>query len=72
MTLSPAEYQRLQFLLGKQQVQHWLSSDEQAELRALLQHENPQMAGADLDAVIKFGLLLLGAYLLFRALSSKS
>lgn len=72
MTLSPSQYQRLQYLLGKQQVQHWLSPEEQAELRGLLGHENPQMADADWDALVKFGLLLLGAYLLIRAISSKT
>ena len=72
MTLSPSEYQRLQYLLGKQQVQHWLDPGEQTELRSLLRHENPQMADADWDALVKFGLLLLGAYLLIRALGSKT
>lgn len=72
MTLSPAEFQRLQYLLGKQQVQHWLDPSEQAELRTLLRHENPQMADAEWDALIKFGLLLVGAYLLFRVLGSKT
>lgn len=72
MTLSPDQFQRLQYLLGKQQVHHWLSADETVELRTLLQQENPSMGEADWDALVKFGFLVLGAYLLFRALGTKS
>lgn len=72
MTLLPDEYQRVQYLLGKQQVQHWLAPDEQAELRGLLRRANPEMADADWDSLVQFGLLLLGAYLLIRGLSSKT
>lgn len=53
-------------------MQHWLSPGEQVELRQLLAHENPNMADADWDALVKFGLLMVGAYVLLRALGGRS
>lgn len=72
MTLSPSEYQPTPIPAWQTASQHWLTQGEQDELRSLLQRENPQIADADLGSLIKFGLLLLGAYLVFKALTSKS
>lgn len=70
MTLTSAEFSRLQYLLGKQQVHHVLSAHEQGEVSTLLRRENPAMAAADWESLLSYGFILVGARLLYERLRS--
>jgi hypothetical protein len=67
MTLPPNDFNRMQYLLGKAKVQG-LDLFEQDELRRYITIEQPSAQNSSLDDLIKFGLILVGIYLLAKAL----
>lgn len=67
MTLPPQDFDQMQYLLGKAKVQG-LSPFEQDELRHYITTEQPSAENRTLDELIKLGLILVGIYLLAKAL----
>jgi hypothetical protein len=57
----------MQYLLGKSKYNS-LSVMEQNELRNLITMEQPSAQNSDLDDLIKLGLILVGIYILAKAL----
>ncbi len=70
MNLTPQEVERMEYLLGKSRLNH-LTSQEQYALRDLIAKENPSAKDNSLDELIKFGLILVGLYILSKALSEE-
>ncbi len=70
MTLSPAGFRRLQYLLGKDQVTHHLTAEEKEEVRRLLVSESPAMAKHDWDSLLSYGLILVGVRALVKRLKA--
>ncbi len=68
MTYTLDEFNRMQYLLGKSK-HNPLTFPEQNELRALIARENPYAKNSSLDDLIKLGLILVGIYILAKALS---
>ena len=62
------EFNRMQYLLGKSKYNP-LTFQEQNELRTLIAKENPYAQNSSLDDLIKLGLVLVGIYILGKALS---
>jgi len=67
MKLPPGDFNRMEFLLGKAKVQG-LAPLEQDELRRYIITEQPSAQNSSLDDLIKLGLILVGIYLLAKAL----
>lgn len=67
MTLPPQDFDKMQYLLGKAKVQG-LSPFEEDELRRYITSEHPSAENSSLDELIKLGLILVGIYLLVKAL----
>jgi len=70
MNLTPQEVQRMEYLLGKSRLSH-LTNKEEYVLRDLITKENPSAKDYSLDEIIKLGLILVGLYILSKALSEK-
>ncbi|MFZ3169023.1 MAG: hypothetical protein WA130_15530 [Candidatus Methanoperedens sp.] len=68
MTYTFDEFNRMQYLLGKSK-HNPLTFPEQNELRTLIAKENPYAQNSSLDDLIKLGLVLVGLYILSKALS---
>jgi hypothetical protein len=67
MTLTPYEWQRLQYLLGKQQIEHWLLPHEEQELRGLVAKQGFQDANKlNVGGLAALGLGIVAAWLLLR------
>jgi len=67
MTLALEDFNKMQYLLGKANVQG-LAPYEQDELRRYITAEQPSAQNSSLDDLIKLGLFLVGIYLLAKAL----
>ena len=67
MILPPQDFNKMEYLLGKAKVQG-LNSIEQDELRRYIITEQPSAKNSSLDDLIKLGLILVGIYLLAKAL----
>lgn len=69
MALSPAQLERMEYLLGK--AQHTsLTSTEQGELRHYVVAEQPGARDVTFETVVTLGLIIVGAYLLYKFLES--
>jgi len=67
MSYTTNEFNRMQYLLGKSK-HNTLSFLEQNELRNLITKEQPSAQNSTLDELIKLGLILVGIYILAKAL----
>ena len=67
MSYTTVEFNRMQYLLGKSK-HDTLSFQEQNELRSLITKEQPSAQDSTLDDLIKLGLILVGLYILAKAL----
>ncbi|WP_342304392.1 hypothetical protein [Methanolobus sp. ZRKC5] len=67
MKLSPNEFERMEYLLGKSNYSN-LAPTEQMELKRLIVKDQPSAQNDSLDELIKLGLILVGMYLLAKAL----
>ncbi len=65
MTLSIAEYDRMQYLLGKSRVSS-LTLFEQNELRKYIEREQPNAQNVSIDDLIALGLIIVGLYALYK------
>ena len=70
MNLTPQEVERMEYLLGKSRLYH-LTNNEEYVLRDLIAKENPSAKDNSLDELIKLGLILVGLYILSKALSEE-
>ncbi len=67
MSYTTNEFDRMQYLLGKSK-DNTLSFHEQTELRNIITKEQPSAQNSTLDDLIKLGLILVGMYILAKAL----
>ncbi len=70
MKLTPSEFHDMQILLGKTQVGQNLTPQEEMQLRSYIRKEQPESADDPLDVIIKIGLMMVGIYLIYKALQS--
>ena len=70
MNLTPQEVGRMEYLLGKSRLSY-LTKKEEYVLRDLIAKENPSAKDNSLDDLIKLGLILVGLYILSKALSEE-
>lgn len=70
MNLTPQEFERMEYLLGKSRLSY-LTKKEESILRSLIAKENSLAENSSLDDLIKLGLILVGLYILSKALSEK-
>lgn len=70
MNLTPQEVERMEYLLGKSRLSY-LTKKEEYVLRDLIAKENPSAKDNSLDDLIKLGLILVGLYILSKALSEE-
>lgn len=70
MTLTPEEYERMQYLLGKAN-RVGLEPNEQEELRRLVQKENPAAKNEDFKSILAAAALIVGIIALISAFSKK-
>lgn len=70
MNLTSQEVERMEYLLGKSRLNH-LTNKEEYVLRDLITKENPSAKDNSLDELIKLGLILVGFYILSKALGEK-
>lgn len=63
----PDSFHRMEYLLGKANAQG-LTIPEQDELRNYIALEQPSARNSSLEDLIKMGLILVGIYLLAKAL----
>ncbi|MBP2144843.1 hypothetical protein J2129_000297 [Methanofollis sp. W23] len=69
MPLTPAQFERMEYLLGK--AQHTsLAPNEQDELRRYVVVEQPGAEDVTFETVVTLGLIIVGAYLLYKYLES--
>lgn len=71
MPLLPAQLERMEYLLGKSQHTS-LTSIEQDELRRYVVAEKPEAKDVTFETVVTLGLIIVGAYLLYKFLDSTS
>lgn len=70
MNLTPQEYERMEYLLGKSRLSY-LTKKEESILRSLIAKENSSAENSSLDDLIQLGLALVGLHILSKALSEK-
>jgi hypothetical protein len=70
MNLTPQELENMEYLLGKSRLSY-LTKKEESILRDLIVKENPSAKDNSVDDLIKLGLLLVGLYILAKALDEK-
>ncbi len=70
MNLTPQDVERMEYLLGKSRLSY-LTKKEESILRDLIVKENPSAKDNSLDELIKLGLILVGLYVLSKALGEK-
>ena len=70
MNLTPQEFERMEYLLGKSRLSY-LTKKEESISRSLIAKENSLAENSSLDDLIKLGLILVGLYILSKALSEK-
>ncbi len=70
MNLTPQEFERMEYLLGKSRLSY-LTKKEEIILRSLIAKENSSANDSSPDDLIKLGLILVGLYILSKALSEK-
>lgn len=68
MNLTPQETEKMGYLLGKSKFS-FLNHKEEAELRYLVTKEQPSAEDSSLDELIKLGLILVGLYIVAKAIS---
>jgi len=66
MKLSPNEFERMEYLLGKSNYSN-LSSVERSELKRLILKNQPSAKNESFDELVKLGLILVGIYVLAKA-----
>jgi len=71
MTLTPNEFNQMQYLLGKSKHTP-LSLPEQNELRSYIVKERPDAQNKSLDDLIALGLIIAGLYILYKLLEGSS
>jgi hypothetical protein len=64
----PDEFHKMEYLLGKSTSGMGLSIPEQDELRNYIVHQQPSAQSSSFDDLVKIGLILVGVYLLSKAL----
>jgi hypothetical protein len=69
MTLSPYEFNQMQYLLGKSKHSP-LTPTEQSELRSYIVKEQPEAKNKPLEDLIALGLIIVGIYVLYKILES--
>lgn len=69
MPLLPAQLERMEYLLGKSQ-HAALTPTEQDELRRYVVVEQPQAQDVTFETLVTLGLIIVGAYLLYKYLES--
>ena len=67
MSYTTNEFTRMQYLLGKSKHKS-LPFQEEDELRNLISKEQPYAQNSTTDDLIKLGLILVGIYILAKAL----
>jgi hypothetical protein len=70
MTLSPQNFERMEYLLGKQSVEG-LQPFEEIELRNIIAIENPSARDKAMGDLVALGLIIVGLYLLAKAFEKK-
>ena len=70
MNLTTQEFERMEYLLGKSRLSY-LTKKEESILRSLIAKENSSAENSSLDDLIQLGLILVGLYILSKALSEK-
>ncbi len=70
MNLTPQEVERMEYLLGKSRLSY-LTKKEDSVLRYLIAKENPSAKDSPMDDLIKLGLILVGLYILSKAVSEE-
>ena len=70
MNLTPQEAEKLEYLLGKSKFNS-ITQEEKAELRYLITKEQPSAEDSSLDELINLGLILVGLYILAKAIGGK-
>lgn len=70
MTLTNQDFEKMEYLLGKSRL-NYLTKKEESVLRSLIGKENSSAEDSSMDDLIKLGLILVGLYLLSKALSEK-
>ncbi len=68
MNLTPQEAEKMEYLLGKSKFSI-LNHKEEVELRDLIIKEQPSAEDSSLDELIKLGLILVGLYIVAKAIS---
>ncbi len=71
MPLPPAQLERMEYLLVKSQHTS-LTLKEQDELRRYVVAEQPGAKDATFETVVTLGLIIVGAYLLYKFIESTS
>jgi len=71
MTLSPEQLERMRYLLGKSQHTS-LTPAEQDEVRRYVVAEKPEAKDETFDTVVTLGLIIVGAYILYEFIESRS
>ncbi len=67
MSYTNSEFNKMQYLLGKSK-HNTLSFQEQNELRKFIAKEQPTAQNSTLDDLITLGLILVGVYIVAKAL----
>lgn len=70
MNLSPEQFQRMQYLLGKSK-RVGLTPEEQEELKRLVKQENPSAAGETIGAILAAAAIIIGIVTLIDAFTKK-
>jgi hypothetical protein len=65
MTLTPFEFNQMQYLLGKSKYSP-LSLTEQNELRSYIVKERPEAQNKPIEDLIALGLIIAGLYILYK------
>ncbi|WP_048152955.1 hypothetical protein [Methanolacinia paynteri] len=66
MTLTKNQLKRMEYLIGKKRANGYLDITEENELRSLISKENPNAQNANIDDLVALGLIIVGAYLLYK------
>lgn len=69
MALSPAQFKKMEYLLGKSKHEP-LTREEEKELRNYVVMEQPEAAGVSFETIVSIGLIIVGAYLIYKLLES--
>jgi hypothetical protein len=68
MNLTLQEIERMEYLLGKSRLSY-LTHEDETELRCLVVREQPLVKDSSIEKVIERGLILVGLYIVTKALT---